>query len=108
MWIFLSDAFLSVVDKGDPSGKTLLVRARRNGEIEKIFPGAQVVEGGGTDYKFRARIDRAAVAERVAESITNISYSNFKSSVDDSSRHDAYMRVWDAMYAYQRLNSPKS
>jgi hypothetical protein len=107
MWIFLSDAFLSVVDKGDSSGKTLLVRARRNGEIEQIFPEAQVVEGGGTDYKFRARIDRTAVAERVAESITNISYSNFKSSVDDSSRHDAYMRVWDAMYSYQKLRSLK-
>jgi GTPase SAR1 family protein len=108
MWIFLSDAFLSVVDKGDSSGKTLLVRARRHGEIERVFPEAHVVEGGGTDYKFRARIDRTSVAERIAESITNISYSNFKSSVDDASRHDAYMRVWDAMYAYQRLNRPKS
>jgi hypothetical protein len=30
MWIFLSDALLSVVaDKDDPSGPRLLVRARR-------------------------------------------------------------------------------
>lgn len=29
MWICLADAFLSIVDKGDPSHATLLVRARR-------------------------------------------------------------------------------
>ncbi len=30
MWICLNDSFLSIVDKGDPSGATLLVRARRD------------------------------------------------------------------------------
>jgi len=42
MWIFLSDSFLSIVDKDDPSGATLLVRARVAGDIERVFPGVAV------------------------------------------------------------------
>jgi len=45
MWIFLADSFLSVVDMGDPTGSTLLVRARRQGDIERAFPDAKVVDG---------------------------------------------------------------
>lgn len=101
MWIFLSDTFLSIVDKGDDTGKTLLVRARVAGDIERVFPDAEVIEGAGTDYRFRARIDRSAVAARLAEAASTIDYSNFKASVKDRPRHDAYMRVWDAMYGLQ-------
>lgn len=102
MWLFLSDSFLSIVDKGDKSGKTLLVRARKKGDIERVFPTATVIEGGGTDYQFRARIDREEVALRVAESVRNVSYPNFKSSVIERDRHDAYMGVWGEMYQFQK------
>jgi hypothetical protein len=101
MWVFLSDSFLSIVDKGDPSGKTLLVRARRKGDIERAFPGAEVVTGGGTDYRYRARLDRTIVAKKVADSVMNLDYENFKNTVKERDRHDAYLQVWDAMYAYQ-------
>lgn len=102
MWIFLSNSFLSIVDKGDDSGRTLLVRARRKGDIEAVFPDAEVVEGGGTDYGWRARIDRQRVAEAIAAQIENIHYGNFKSSVSDHERHDAYMDVWSAMFKFQQ------
>lgn len=101
MWIFTSESFLSVVDKGDDSGRTLLVRARRQGDIERMFPDASVVEGGGTDYRFRARIDREEVALRMAEAVRNIRTPNFKATVKEPGRHKAYMDVWDAMYRYQ-------
>ncbi len=101
MWLFLNDAFLSIVDKDDPSGRTLLVRARLPGDIERLFPDAQVDANAGTDYRFRARIDREAVAERVADTVRNIDYGNFKSSIDDDERHDACLKVWDVMYRYQ-------
>jgi NAD(P)-dependent dehydrogenase (short-subunit alcohol dehydrogenase family) len=64
MWIFLKDSFLSIVDKGG-DGTTLLVRARKRGDIENVFPNAKVVEGGGTDYGFRARIHREEVAQAI-------------------------------------------
>lgn len=108
MWIFLSDAYLSVVDKGDETGRTLLVRARHKGDIERVFPQAQVQVGGGTDYKYRARIDREEVALRMADAIRATNYRNFKSSVKERARHDAYMDVWEAMYAYQAKESGKS
>lgn len=103
MWLFLSDAMLSLVDKGG-DGSTLLVRARRAGDIERVFPGAQVQEGGGTDYRFRARIDREEVALRIARAVREIRYGNFKSSVREHDRHDAYLEVWRAMYDYQEAD----
>lgn len=101
MWIFLNDAFLSIVDKGG-DGSTLLVRARRAGDIEAIFPKAVVKETPRNDYRFRARIDREAVALAMAESIRGITYGNFKGSVKDHARHDAYMDVWSVMYRFQQ------
>jgi hypothetical protein len=101
MWIFLNDAFLSIVDKGG-DGNTLLVRARKAGDIERVFPDARVVQGEGTDYAFRARIEREEVAEKIADAARNIRYSNFKNTVKEHDRHDAYIDVWQAMYAFQR------
>jgi hypothetical protein len=101
MWVFLSDSFLSIVDKGDPSGKTLLVRARRNGDIERAFPNAEVVIGRGTDYRYRARIDRSMVAKKLADSVLELDYENFKNTVMEHDRHDTYLQVWRAMFSYQ-------
>lgn len=100
MWLFMNDAFLSIVDKGG-DGNSLLVRARRAGDIESVFPEASLQVGGGTDYRYRARIDRERVATAIADSIRKIDYRNFKSTVTDTNRHDAYMDVWSAMYAFQ-------
>lgn len=96
MWIFLTDAFLSIVNKGG-DGTTLLVRARRAGDIERVFPGAEVIEGVGSDYRYRARIDRDSVAQRLAEQVRGIRYANFKATVKDSRRGHAYLDVWDVM-----------
>lgn len=100
MWIFLSNAMLSLVDKGG-DGSTLLVRARRREDIKRIFPKAKVQAKGGTDYPFRTRIDREEVALRVAEAVRDIHYPNFKSSVDEDDRHAAYLRVWADMVGFQ-------
>ena len=100
MWIFLSDAMLSIVDKGG-DGSTLLVRARRREDLTRVFTDAQVQVGGGTDDPYRARLDREAVALGVAEAVRNIRYPNFKSTVQEDDRHTAYLRVWAAMAGFQ-------
>ena len=97
MWICLSDAFLSVVDKGDPTRATLLVRARRAGDIERVFPEAEVSTKGGSDYAYRARLPRARVASRIAEAVQGIDYGNFKATVRERRRHDVYMDIWTAL-----------
>lgn len=106
MWIFLDNAFLSIVDKGG-DGATLLVRARREGDLERVFPGAQVERTPRNDYRYRARVGREAVAQALAAAVRGITYPNFKDSVRDRARHDAYMEVWRAMYAFQRTRLPE-
>lgn len=100
MWIFTPFGFLSIVDKGG-DGTTLLVRGRRKGEIEAIFPEAQVETSPRNDYLYRARISRERVAEAVTEMIRNTTYSNFKAAIPDAAYHHACMEVWEVMHRYQ-------
>lgn len=100
MWIFLKDSFLSIVQKPGDSD-TLTVRARIKGDIEAVFPDAQVIQGGGTDYRFRAKIPREVVAKAMHDQVMNLTASNFKASVKGKKRHDAYFGVWQVMYQYQ-------
>ena len=98
MWIFLSNSFFSVVQKpGDTD--LLTVRARIEGDIERVFPNVTVQANKGTDYKYRAKVPREAVAKALHEQAMCVNYSNFKSTVKASKRHDAYMGVWSAMNA---------
>lgn len=106
MWLFLNDAMLSVVN--DPQQpRNLLVRARRAGEIDRTFPGAKVQTTKARDYRFRASIPRIRVGDVLAAKVARIDYGNFKASVKDESRHDAYLRVWQAMANYQREHAPE-
>lgn len=49
MWLCLNSAFLSIVFK-DCAEDELLVRARRKGDIEKVFPDAKVIRSTDSDY----------------------------------------------------------
>lgn len=99
MWIFLNNAFLSVV--ADKDQDCLLVRGRIKGDIERVFPGYLVLENEGTDYRFRTVVPRRIVAGKLAEIVDDIGYKNFKGSVKDKARHDAYLRCWANMEAWQ-------
>lgn len=97
MWIFLNDSFLSIVRKDCPEGH-LLVRARRPGDIEKVF-GRRIKVDRVTvsDYLFRAVIPRDDVVRALQNEVLRIDYGNFKDSVHDHDLHDSYMRCWSAM-----------
>lgn len=102
MWIFLPKSFISVVQKpGDLDTDMLTVRARIKGDIESVFPQAQVEMNKGTDYKYRARVARETVAQVLHAQVMGLHWSNFKGAVKDDKRHDAYMDVWSSMYAVQ-------
>lgn len=114
MWIFLKDAFLSIVDpdgsydgSAGPVGTHLLVRARIKGDIERVFPKAKVTMTPDRDYRFRALVLREEVADEIASAVMNISAFNFKGSVKDNARHDAYMGVWRVMNREQERREPK-
>lgn len=100
MWIMISDCYLSIVSK-DCKRNELLVRARRPGDIEKLFPNAKVTELHHADYQFRAVVTRAEIKSAMCGEIDRISYGNFKDSVGDQALHNAYLRVWSHMSLLQ-------
>jgi hypothetical protein len=99
MWIYLSDAFLSVV-QDTTQRDHLLVRARIAGDIETVFPFATVTCSPERDYAYRASLPRAVVADAIERSVRAIDYPNFKASVHEQRRHDAYLRCWSAMLRF--------
>jgi hypothetical protein len=100
MWVCLNNAFLSIVHK-DCKPNEVLVRARRPGDIEKVFPNATVTRYTKSDYLFRAVVLRSDVASAMSSIVNKIGYSNFKGSVEDEPLHDAYMGIWEEMAVLQ-------
>ena len=96
MWLSLNKCFLSIVHK-DCKPDELLVRARRKGDIEKVFPAVIAKTTRGTDYAYRAVVKREVVAQALQDQVMNLNYSNFKDSVRDDALHRAYSSVWSIM-----------
>ncbi len=103
MWIFLNDAMFSVVQHRKFTD-SLLVRARIKGDIERVFPDANVEHTPYADYAYRSIIGKKEFADKVHCLITDICYDNFKNSIPDGHdvRHNAYMGVWSAMRRAQQ------
>lgn len=114
MWIFLNNAFLSIVDtrpetskrRGNLPNDPLTVRARFKGDIERVFPTARVTHTPDRDYAYRAFINRGTVAGVIAGSVHGLTAHNFKASVREKWRHDAYLNVWRVMEREQRRQHP--
>lgn len=101
MWLMLNDAFLSIVKKDCPPDH-LLVRARRPGDIEKVFGRrVKVTRQMDADYLYRGIVAREDVEEAMDREVGRIDYDNFKNSVEDRELHDAYLKVWTAMSEVQ-------
>lgn len=100
MWICGYDFFLSIVSK-DCAPDELLVRARRPGDIEKIFPEARITEYDCADYLYRAVLPKIRVIAAIATEIEDIDYGNFKNTVKDNKLHNAYLRIWSEMAMLQ-------
>jgi hypothetical protein len=103
MWIFLNDAFFSIVaDNVDP--EFVVVRARVRDDLEKTFGhDIEVIEMDDSDYRFRTWLEKIYVAEVIGERILDIDYTNFKSSIskEDKDRSNYYLRVWAIMNDWQ-------
>ena len=96
MWIYLNKSFLSIVqNKTDKD--LLVVRGRRDGDIEAVFPNAEPIHTPHRDYLYRANLPHEEVARAMYEETLSIDYTNFKDSVDDMDRHDEYLDVWMVM-----------
>jgi len=107
MWIFLNDAFVSAVQHRHYP-EALMVRARLEGDLEKLFPNRDVTETPSADYRFRAVVPKTEFAKVIAARIAAIDYTNFKNTVFDETRHHAYMGVWTVMHTAQITESGDS
>jgi hypothetical protein len=101
MWIQFNNAFLSIVENREKTIE-LLVRARVKGDIERVFPEADVFEDNNADYKYRASISKAKVAERMVLKVTEINYDNFKNSVKEIDRKKIYSNIWAELRKIQK------
>ena len=103
MWIFLSNAFLSVVQhKDDPS--MFVVRARRIDDLVSSFPDQahEVVVLADADYPYRLIMHRGTFLRFVGEAVEDVRYVNFKNSVapHDKDRKAFLHKVWTAGYEF--------
>ena len=108
MWVFSRSSFLSLIaDPVDPN--CLLVRARVRTDIHHLWPKAVVDVTPWRDYKYRARIPRAEVAEALSREVTSITYRNFKDAAGlaDQRRAPFYGWVWCVMADMQDALEPK-
>lgn len=111
MWLVTDFGFFSVVQKpGDAEAGTLTVRARVRGDLEALrsryLPTmGPVRESKATDYRFRARAPRAAVAAAMALAIERIEYANVKARIRKTqgpARERVLHDVWAALLPLQR------
>lgn len=100
MWIMSPRGFVSIVRKDCPPDH-LLVRARRRQDLEALFPGANIIEGAGTDYQFRAAIPEAEVVGVISRELLELDYDNHKNATQDHDLHSAYSAVWSVMARMQ-------
>ena len=106
MWAFTVEGFYSVVQK-DCAGDEVLVRTRQKSDLlnlgERLGVKLNIEENAGTDYRFRAIVNKTDWAFYLADAADEIEYRNFKNTVSkkDVRRRDAYQRCWEALFEWQ-------
>ena len=99
MWIVMNDSYISAVQ--DRNNKmNLVVRARVREDLENAFPSLKqdIIESTDSDYRFRLFMSKQFLCGVMNTKIMNIDYDNFKNSVKQNWRHDAYLAIWSIMY----------
>jgi len=108
MWIVTEHGFFTfVVDRKDDT--VVHLRARVREDLERNFPGVEVIEKPGADYYFRAKITKVQLAERMTQMIMDDTIKgHFKdvalaksSPTEHGNRRSAYYGFWTAMAALQ-------
>ncbi len=104
MWLITNFGFFSVVDKSGDG--RLTVRSRTRGDLDRLrahyLPELGItVAHAGSDYPWRAVVERQPLAEAMASIVADIDYGNFKDEVAKTlgkERAHRYGDVWSALY----------
>lgn len=108
MWVMTSFGAFSATQRDERELKRgderyLQVRARRAKHLKELkrryIPNASdIVRLAHRDYEFRIYCTHDEWALALARLAQEIDYGNFKNTVKDKDLHDAYIRVWSALY----------
>ena len=101
MWVFTVSGFVSAIRHHSVTGK-LVVRARDYKSLEGLANaiGLDIEPSPGRDYPYRVFIDDSTFATWLSKQIMKITYTNYKSHMEDIRDHDfssALHSVWSAM-----------
>lgn len=101
MWIATNKGYISAV--AYPGKEHLiLVRARAPQHLTEIFgEGTEEIHTPRRDYAWRTIVTKNQMKKAMDKLVDEITYGNFKDSVEDKMLHDAYMGIWTEMYIYQ-------
>ncbi len=106
MWLFVKNGFVSAVEfRGRPND--LIVRARRRGDLSKLFPKRekQIEKTPNADYLYRLVVSKKEFAKVVSDYILrNLTYDNFKGAQEKDSREwfNFLHSVWAEGFELQR------
>ena len=80
----------------------LMVRARVEEHITSLWPDAEIYAPAGRhDYQYRADIPREEVSRVIGKYIVSeITYDDFKSSVNDWNLRKAFSGIWNILRDY--------
>lgn len=108
MWLLTSIGFFSVVAHRDEPN-TVLIRARRREDLEALrrgyLPDIEILENAGSDYAFRAFVERYEWEYACQRLAADIDYPNFKDAVAErqgTERAALYARLWESLHELQR------
>lgn len=109
MWIVMNDAFISIV-QSTKNENEVVVRARVAEDLANVWPEhkSDIIETSDSDYRYRLFLNKEHVAETIKDSILDIDYPNFKNSVKQTWRKNAYMKIWSVMYDVQESLNPSN
>jgi 8-oxo-dGTP pyrophosphatase MutT (NUDIX family) len=110
MWLITNFGFFSVIQKpGDMGSGMLTVRGRIKKDLEELRDKyltdmEDIVEGTGTDFKYRARVKRTSLTNALSKIIIDLDYSNFNNSVAEKQgpeRAQIYGKIRDLLHELQ-------
>ena len=110
MWLATSFGFFSIVQKpGDAAKRTVTVRTRVKGDLEKLrdqyLPQLGSIRvNAGTDYKYRASVSHLDFGIALLRIGLDIDYDNFKHCVakrQGTGRAQVYSELWQVLLTLQ-------
>ena len=99
MWIFTNHGFYSIV-KDKSSETNLLVRARKREHLEVLFDSSRITYSPKRDYQYRVNAHRDEVSDLLYHSTNDITYTNFKNSITDSTLNRMASVLWSVIFGW--------